>query len=309
MTSYEAIEKELIANHIPYNKQEMLSKHTTFQIGGPCAFFCRPASEQQLGRLLDVLRQRRLPFFVLGCGSNILFRDEGFDGVIIHLGGLMGHIRLEGDRLVAGAAAPLFKVCEAAQKNGLGGLEFAYGIPGSVGGAVYMNAGAFGGEMKGVVDSVTFLDDAGKKRTLLGGELEFGYRKSTFQQNKWLILETTFQLTAAPKGTILQQMQANTEYRQKKQPLDYPSAGSAFKRPEGAYAAALIDECGLRGYRVGNAAISTKHCGFIVNLGGATCEEVLELADKVAETVHDKTGFILEKEIRVVDHARVNLHE
>ena len=191
-------------------------------------------------------------------------------------------------------------MCIAAAYEGLSGLEFAYGIPGCVGGAVYMNAGAYGGEIKDVLACATFLDETGAERTLQAGELQLGYRTSVFEREPWCILSATFTLREDDTGPIRERMADYARRRMEKQPLDMPSAGSTFKRPEGAYAGALIDQCGLRGYAIGGAQVSQKHCGFIVNTGNATCADVLCLADTVCKIVTDETGFRLEKEVRVV---------
>ena len=197
-------------------------------------------------------------------------------------------------------SSALAKVCIAAANEGLSGLEFAYGIPGCVGGAVYMNAGAYGGEIKDVLACATFLDETGAERTLQAGELQLGYRTSVFEREPWCILSATFTLREDDTGPIRERMADYARRRMEKQPLDMPSAGSTFKRPEGAYAGALIDQCGLRGYAIGGAQVSQKHCGFIVNTGNATCADVLCLADTVCKIVTDETGFRLEKEVRVV---------
>ena len=262
---------------IPCAAREPLSRHTSFQIGGPAALFCEPQNKRQLARAVAVCRQAGVRYYLLGKGTNILFADEGFDGVVIHIGEVLGNIECNGLSVTAQAGAALSKVCIAAANEGLSGLEFAYGIPGCVGGAVYMNAGAYGGEIKDVLACATFLDETGAERTLQAGEL---------QQDD--------------TGPIRERMADYARRRMEKQPLDMPSAGSTFKRPEGAYAGALIDQCGLRGYAIGGAQVSQKHCGFIVNTGNATCADVLCLADTVCKIVTDETGFRLEKEVRVV---------
>ena len=249
---------------IPCAAREPLSRHTSFQIGGPAALFCEPQNKRQLARAVAVCRQAGVRYYLLGKGTNILFADEGFDGVVIHIGEVLGNIECNGLSVTAQAGAALSKVCIAAANEGLSGLEFAYGIPGCVGGAVYMNAGAYGGEIKDVLACATFT------------------------------------LREDDTGPIRERMADYARRRMEKQPLDMPSAGSTFKRPEGAYAGALIDQCGLRGYAIGGAQVSQKHCGFIVNTGNATCADVLCLADTVCKIVTDETGFRLEKEVRVV---------
>ena len=287
---------------IPYVCDEPLAKHTSFRIGGPAKVLCTPADGRQLIRALGLCDQLGVRRYLLGKGSNVLFSDAGFDGAVICTAAFSGAPRLGDDGIVeADAGLGLNQLCRAAQAWGLTGLEFAYGIPGSVGGAVYMNAGAYGGEIKDVLHSVVFLDDTGGLRSLPAGELELGYRHSLFTEKNWCILTARFRLEAGDPEKIGEKMRQLMARRVEKQPLDYPSAGSAFKRPQGAFAGALIDQCGLRGARVGGAAVSEKHCGFIVNLGGATCADVLALAELVQRTVREKTGYQLEKEIRVVE--------
>lgn len=285
---------------IAFRRGEALSAHTSFRIGGPAAVFAMPASSVQLAECLRLCREADVRRYLLCKGSNILFADEGFDGAVIAVGEGMDSIRTEGTRIVAGAGASLSRVCLAARDAGLTGLEFAYGIPGGVGGAVYMNAGAYGGEMKDVVSRVHCLDKAGNPHWLLPEQLAFGYRTSCFEHSGWAVDEVEFTLRPGSREEIAAAMEDYLTRRKTKQPLDKPSAGSAFKRPQGAFASALIDQCGLKGYQVGGAAISEKHAGFIVNLGEATCADVLAVADDVSRIVREKTGFVLEKEIRVV---------
>ena len=285
---------------IAYAANEPLKKYTSFHIGGPAALFCRPADQAQLAGLLNFCRRQGVRSFVLGMGTNVLFSDEGYEGAVISTRGMREEIGGEGDCLTAGCGVPLNRLCQAAAGRGLGGLEFAYGIPGSLGGGIYMNAGAYGGEMKDVLEEVRFLDEEGCVRTMPAGELGLGYRASVFAQKPWYILEARLRLKPAPADQVQKKMEELLARRKEKQPLEYPSAGSTFKRPEGAFAAALIEQCGLKGYRVGDAAVSEKHSGFVVNLGQATCEQVLQVARDVQRIVQEKTGYLLEKEIRVI---------
>ncbi|MCF2556389.1 MAG: UDP-N-acetylmuramate dehydrogenase [Bacteroidales bacterium] len=285
---------------IAYAANEPLKKYTSFHIGGPAALFCRPADQAQLAGLLNFCRRQGVRSFVLGMGTNVLFSDEGYEGAVISTRGMREEIGGEGDCLTAGCGVPLNRLCQAAAGRGLGGLEFAYGIPGSLGGGIYMNAGAYGGEMKDVLEEVRFLDEEGCVRTLPAGELGLGYRASVFAQKPWYILEARLRLKPATADQVQKKMEELLARRKEKQPLEYPSAGSTFKRPEGAFAAALIEQCGLKGYRVGDAAVSEKHSGFVVNLGQATCEQVLQVARDVQRIVQEKTGYLLEKEIRVI---------
>lgn len=296
----EELKQQLRAAGIPFVEQEPLTAHCTFKIGGPAAVFARPASEQQLCSALALCREAGVPHYLLGNGSNILFADEGYCGVIIDLTALETGITQEDTRLTAGAGVRLSALCAAALGAQLTGLEFAYGIPGTVGGAVYMNAGAYGGEIKDVLVSVRYLTEQGEIEEAPAGQLDLGYRHSVFETNGGCILSAVFELKRGETAAIRAQMDELMARRKAKQPLDKPSAGSTFKRPEGAFAGALIEQCGLRGYRHGGAAVSEKHCGFVVNLGGATCADVLALCGEVSAIVKEKTGYTLEKEIRVV---------
>ncbi len=301
MECMESIKTQFTNAGIPYTCNEPLARHTSFQIGGPAALFCTPQSQEQLVQAVKLLHDAGQRYYILGRGSNLLFSDAGFDGVILSTTVIPPVIQVEGDCITASAGASLKEVCEAALAHGLTGLEFAYGIPGSIGGAVYMNAGAYGGETRDVLAQVEFLDDEGQVRSLPADQLELGYRTSIFARTGWCVLKASMRLRPGDPQAIRAKMEDLMQRRREKQPLEYPSAGSAFKRPEGAFAGGLIDQCGLRGFRVGDAAISEKHCGFIVNLGHATCADVLELARQVSEKVKQDTGFVLEKEIRVVE--------
>lgn len=290
----------LKAKQIHFDLDEPMKNHTTFHIGGPASIYCEPQDTRQLVEILGICNEIDIPVFFLGLGSNVVFSDAGFDGLVLCLSKALGQLTVEGTQVVAGAGLALKEVCKQAGDAGLSGLEFAYGIPGSIGGAVYMDAGAFDGEMRHVLKEVTFLDENLEVVTLPVDQLQMDYRTSIFQFHTWCILSATFDLHLGDKETIWEKMQDLMDRRTSKQPLDMPSAGSAFKRPQGAYAAALIDQCGLRGYQIGDAAISEKHCGFIVNLGNASCQDVMQLADYVVMTVKEKTGFVLEKEMQVV---------
>lgn len=285
---------------IPYRENEPLAEHCTFKIGGPARVFVMPQEEEQLCKAILLCRDLRLPYYLLGNGSNILFADKGWSGVILDTSALKSSIQREGCTLRAGAGTLLSSLCREALRAGLTGLEFAYGIPGTVGGAVYMNAGAYGGELKDVLTRVRYLNQEGQIVCAEVAELDLSYRHSIFEENGGCILSAEFRLTPGDPAEIQAKMEDLMGRRRDKQPLDKPSAGSTFKRPAGAFAGALIDQCGLRGYRHGGAAISEKHCGFVVNLGGASCADVLALCDEVRDIVQEKTGYLLEKEIRVV---------
>ena len=301
MTEYQQLAQQMEREGIPVLMQEPLCRHTTFRIGGPAALFCQPQTQQALTRALALCRAAGVRSYLLGNGSNTLFADEGYDGAVIRLGRGLDSIEAGPDgTLTAGCGALLSAVCRFAAQHGLAGLEFAYGIPGSVGGAVYMNAGAYGGEMKDVLCRVDALDGEEKPCSFAREELGLDYRTSRFEKEGGVILRAQFALRPAPQGEIAERMEDFLARRNEKQPLDKPSAGSTFKRPKGAFAAALIEQCGLKGFRVGGAAVSEKHSGFVVNLGGATARDVLAVADEVARVVEERTGIQLEKEIRVV---------
>ena len=300
MSDIAALVRALRAEQLPALQGEPLSRHTTFQIGGPAAVFCRPETPAQLLRTLELCREHGVRSYLLGNGSNTLFSDAGFDGAVVCTVEMKRPVIVSGNVLRAAAGAPLGAVCRKAQQAGLAGLAFAFGIPGTVGGAVYMNAGAYGGELKQVLRRVTFLDRALRLDSLPVQELALGYRTSRFETEGGVILEAEFSLTPGDPAAIEAEMQELMARRREKQPLELPSAGSTFKRPQGAFAGALIEQSGLRGFAVGGAAVSTKHCGFVVNTGGATCADVVALTEEVARIVYEKTGYRLEREIRVV---------
>ena len=296
----ERFKQKLLRAGIPFRENEPLAAHCTFKIGGPAQLFVQPQTEQQLCSAAALCKEQAVRYYLLGNGSNILFADEGFAGVVLDISSLGSDIAVEGNMLTAGAGVRLTALCRAALEHGLSGLEFAYGIPGTVGGAVYMNAGAYGGEMKDVLTVVRYLTAEGEVVQASAAELDLSYRHSIFEENGGCILSAQFALQPGNAADIRAKMDELMAKRVEKQPLDKPSAGSTFKRPAGAFAAALIDQCGLRGFRHGGAAVSDKHCGFVVNLGGATCADVLALCDEVRAIVKEKTGYELEKEIRVV---------
>lgn len=302
----EQLKQQLQAAGILYKENEPLSAHCTFRIGGPADLFVMPRDEDQLCQTVQFCKQVEIRYYLLGNGSNILFADEGFRGAVIDVSaeaagmGLSIYQNADGDYISAPAGLKLSELCKFALQHGYTGLEFAYGIPGTVGGAVYMNAGAYGGEMKDVLTTVQYLTAEGEVKEAAAAELDLRYRHSIFEENGGCILSAQFALTPGEPEAIRAKMDELMAKRLDKQPLDKPSAGSTFKRPVGAFAAALIDQCGLRGYRHGGAAVSEKHCGFVVNLGGATCADVLALCEEVRTIVKEKTGYDLEKEIRVV---------
>lgn len=288
-----------LENNITFSENESLKKHTTFKIGGNAKFIAWPSSEQQAVILLKFLKENNIKYFILGRGSNVIFRDEGFDGVIVKTSS-MNNIEIEGDIVYAQSGVLLNSLCKAVQAKSFTGIEFCYGIPGNVGGAVYMNAGAYGGEICQNIIKVRCVDDKFNIVNLDVKDCNFSYRHSIFQENNYLILGCFFQLQQGDGQQILNFMEDIMGRRIDKQPLDKPSAGSSFKRPKGYFAAALIEECGLKGCSVGGAQVSEKHSGFIINKGGATCKDVIELADYVEKVVFEKTGVKIEKEMIIV---------
>lgn len=287
---------------IPVLWDEPMKNHTSFKIGGPAAALCAPKDRQQLRELVGFVQREGVDSWYIGNGSNLLVSDKGLNGVAILLdSGFDGEIEVDGTVLLAPAGKKLSAVCAAACAAGLTGLEFAYGIPGSVGGAVYMNAGAYGGEMKDRLLWVEYLAPTGEIVRLEQEQLSLSYRHSRFMEEGMegsCIVRAAFGLQRGEKAAIQSEMDRILNQRRQKQPLEYPSAGSTFKRPQGAYAAQLIDECGLKGFNVGGAQVSEKHAGFVINTGKATCADVLELTRQVRECVQEKTGYLLELEVR-----------
>lgn len=292
------IEKLCTDNGIEYLKNEEMKKHTSFKIGGACDLFICVNDMSQLKKVIDVSKEESVPYMIIGNGSNLLVHDEGIDGAVIRLRGKFLNITKTDDTHIrAGAGAKLADLCIFAKNNSLSGLEFAYGIPGSVGGAVFMNAGAYGGETKDVIVSVTYLRDDGEICTYTKDELELSYRTSVFKKTGEIILFADYELDLGNTDDITEKMSDIMNRRKTKQPLEYPSAGSVFKRPQGQFAGTLIQQCGLKGKSIGGAAVSEKHAGFIINTGGATCSDVLALVKLVQDTVKENTGFFLEREI------------
>lgn len=280
---------------------EPMSRHTTFKIGGPAEIFVEAKSVQSLKCVVSSAIESQIKYMLLGNGSNILVSDSGIEGAVITLGGEFKEIRLVSeDTIACGSGVTLSKLSSFALENSLEGLEFSWGIPGTVGGAVYMNAGAYGGEIKDVLKTCRCMTEKGNIEVLSGCDCNFGYRNSIFKQNRWTVLDCTFKLKKGKKEDIKAKMDDFMGRRTSKQPLEYPSAGSVFKRPEGNFAGTLIEQCGLKGVSVGGACVSEKHAGFIVNKGGATCSDVCRLIELVQKTVKEKTGYQLERELIIV---------
>ena len=287
---------------ISYIENEPMALHTTFKIGGPARLAVFPKNENEISEVIKKCKEENVRYMVVGNGSNLLVADEGIDAVVILLGKEFGEVKLIDDTTIfAEAGAPLMKVCRFALENGLSGLEFAYGIPGSCGGGAFMNAGAYGGELGDVMFRCDHIDKDGNKGSLEGDDLKLAYRHSAYYENGCIITGAYFKMQKADKEKIKAKMNDYMSRRRDKQPLEYPSAGSTFKRPEGNFAGALIEQCGLKGTSIGGAEISTKHAGFVINKGGATCKDVLDLCKKVAETVKAEKGIDLEMEVRVTE--------
>ena len=282
---------------------EPLSEHTTFRVGGCCDVFIEISCVRALAGLVKALKAEGIRFFVLGNGSNVLFDDRGYKGVVLHVGRMMSGIALVGeDRIIAEAGAGLSRLCAFACHYSLTGLEFANGIPGLVGGAVFMNAGAYGGEIKDVTGRVEAVTAEGGLITVPPEELDMSYRHSVFMDKGCCITAAEFRLTKGDPAEICAKMKDLMGRRREKQPLEYPSAGSTFKRPEGKYAGKLIQDSGLRGCTVGGAQVSEKHCGFVINKGGASSQDILTLIKHIQDTVLEKTGTELECEVRYIPY-------
>lgn len=277
---------------------ELMSRHTTFKIGGAADYFLQPTSVMEIAGILKVCKEENVPYFVLGNGSNLLVSDKGYRGVIIQLFRIMNEIEVKGTEIRAAAGALLSGIAAAAKNASLTGFEFAGGIPGTLGGAVVMNAGAYGGEMKDVLKEVTVMTKEGEILTLPAEKLELGYRTSIIKKEEYLVLEAVLTLKEGNQEEIKARMRELTEQRVSKQPLEYPSAGSTFKRPEGYFAGKLIMDSGLRGYRVGGAQVAEKHCGFVINAGNATAADVVQLMNDVSKIVEEKFGVVLEPEVK-----------
>lgn len=276
---------------------EPMDKHTTFRVGGNADCFVEIGEVDELKSIIKYLKQTERDYIVLGNGSNVLVGDKGFRGVVLHMGNRFSDISVEGTTIKAQAGAMLTVVSKTAAKHSLTGLEFAAGIPGSIGGAIVMNAGAYDGEMKQVVKTVTVLSQDGEVLVLSNDNMDFGYRTSVIKHRPFIVLETELSLQEGDADAIKAMMDDFNERRRSKQPLEYPSAGSTFKRPEGYFAGKLIMDAGLRGFRIGGAAVSEKHCGFVINIGNATAQDISDLMDEVSDRVYKRFKVRLEPEV------------
>lgn len=279
---------------------EAMSKNTSFKTGGPCGVRISPKNTSQLTAVITKANQLGIPFVVLGNGTNIIIEDEGIDKAVIIIGSDMATMSLEGDEITFSAGTNLTSLCRFALENSLSGLEFAFGIPGTCGGAIFMNAGAYGGEIKDVLTEITHLTPDMKIETISAESAKLLYRHSAYKSNRCIILSGKVKLTKDTKENIKARMDDFLGRRKAKQPLEYPSAGSTFKRPEGNFAGALIEQCGLKGKSIGGAQVSEKHAGFVINKGGATTQNILDLIDFIQATVKNETGITLEPEVIVL---------
>lgn len=280
--------------------QEKMSGHTTFRVGGPASWYVAPKDETVLADVVKLCRAEEMPYYIIGNGSNVLVSDAGYEGVVISMCECFNYCRADGSRLTAGAGTLLSRIAKEALSHNLTGFEFAAGIPGTLGGAVVMNAGAYGSEMKCVLESARVLTKEGEVISLSNEELDLGYRKSCVVSREYIVLEAVIALEPGDPEAVKNRMEELAKQRREKQPLEYPSAGSTFKRPAGYFAGKLIQDSGLRGYRCGGAQVSEKHCGFVINRDNATAADIMNLCRGVQETVKDVFGVELEMEVKTL---------
>lgn len=299
MNKYDKLEEIVGKDKVKYN--EKMSKYTTMRVGGPCDCIVFPDEISKIKEVIDFCKNENITFFVIGNGSNLLVKDEGIHGVVIKLGHRFSKIELDGEYILAYAGATMPALSQLAKKNSLKGLEFACGIPGTIGGGVKMNAGAYGSQISDVLYEVTYMDEKEEIKTLKNKDCSFGYRKSIFTINpNYVILSAKFKLERGNIDEIENKMKENSLARKAKQPLEHPNFGSVFKRPEGYFVGKLVDDAGLRGYKIGGAQVSTKHTGFIVNVDNATCKDVLDLIGYVQTTVYNKFNVKLTPEVIII---------
>ena len=299
MNKYDKLEEIVGKDKVKYN--EKMSKYTTMRVGGPCDCIVFPDEISKIKEVIDFCKNENITFFVIGNGSNLLVKDEGIHGVVIKLGHRFGKIEIDGEYILAYAGATMPALSQLAKKNSLKGLEFACGIPGTIGGGVKMNAGAYGSQISDILYEVTYMDEKEEIKTIKNKDCSFGYRKSIFTINpNYVILSAKFKLERGNIDEIENKMKENSLARKAKQPLEYPNFGSVFKRPEGYFVGKLVDDAGLRGYKIGGAQVSTKHTGFIVNVDNATCKDVLDLIGYVQTTVYNKFNVKLTPEVIII---------
>lgn len=301
MTDYKELYDFAIKNECSAVLNEPMSKHTSFKIGGEAALLITPQNVQALSLIIKKCREKNARIVFLGNGSNMLVSDQGINAVVISLCNDNSKAEYLGNGIIkSDAGVSLSKLCRLALSHSLSGLEFAFGIPGTVGGAVYMNAGAYGGEIKDVITKCDYITCDGEIKTMMADEMKLGYRTSIFNQNSCAIISAEFKLENAPSAEIKEKMDSFLNKRKTKQPLEYPSAGSTFKRPDGYFAGALIEECNLKGKSIGGAQVSEKHAGFIINKDGASANDVVSLIEHIKETVYNKFGVELEPEVKIL---------
>lgn len=299
MNKYDKLEEIVGKDKVKYN--EKMSKYTTMRVGGPCDCIVFPDEISKIREVIDFCKNENITFFVIGNGSNLLVKDEGIHGVVIKLGHRFSKIEIDGEYILAYAGATMPALSQLAKKNSLKGLEFACGIPGTIGGGVKMNAGAYGSQISDILYEVTYMDEKEEIKTIKNKDCSFGYRKSIFTINpNYVILSAKFKLERGNIDEIENKMKENSVARKAKQPLEYPNFGSVFKRPEGYFVGKLVDDAGLRGYKIGGAQVSTKHTGFIVNVDNATCKDVLNLIGYVQTTVYNKFNVKLTPEVIII---------
>ena len=296
----EKLEKILKKENIKYN--ESMKKHTTMKVGGEAKVLVEPESVEEIKQVIDFAKENNIEYYVIGKGSNLLVSDDGVDGIVIKISSKFSDIKVDGNTIYATSGASMPLVSITAKNNMLSGFEFACGIPGTIGGGVKMNAGAYGSEISNIITEITYLDEEGSIKTIKNEDAKFGYRDSIFKQNdKLVILSAKFELEEKENNKEIEKiMNENNNSRRQKQPIELPNFGSVFKRPEGHFVGPMIIECGLQGYKVGDAQVSTKHAGFIVNLGNATCKDVEELIEIIKEKVYEKFNVHLETEVQFI---------
>lgn len=301
-----ALVKALLLDFLPKARiymDESMAKHSSFRAGGDAAFYVEISSADELVRIIPILIAEKVPYVVLGNGTNVLFRDEGYAGVVMKLTGDFENISVDYDKISVGAAVPLSKAARVCEENSLTGFEFAAGIPGTAGGAMVMNAGAYGSEMKDIVYEVkciSFENDKPESLSLSNKDMDFGYRESVIKKRSYIVTAVTFKLAQGDKDSIRFNMENLAKKRRDKQPLEFPSAGSTFKRPDGFFAGALIEQAGLKGYSVGDAEVSEKHAGFVINKGNATAGDIIAVIEHVREKVFEMSGVRLETEVHIL---------
>ena len=299
MDKYKGLEEILSQDSIKYN--EPMKKHTTMRVGGPCDCMVEPSSIEEIQKILEYARKNNIKYYVIGNGSNLLVKDEGVHALIIKIANKFSEVEVNGEHIKAYSGCSVPKLSQIAKENSLSGLEFACGIPGSVGGGIRMNAGAYGSEMVNVVEKVGFLDENGNLKEIDGKDAHFTYRHSMFVDNpQYVVVYAIYKLVKGNKEEISKIMEENMNSRKQKQPIEYPNFGSVFKRPEGYFVGKLVDECGLKGYKIGGAQVSTKHSGFIVNIEDATCKDVLDLIEYVKKKVYEKFNVKLQEEVVIL---------